>query len=223
MFDSIKGLQAALSQVGTLILQSRPKKLRRINILLQCLASGDFNPAHCVPDFAPHSILKGMALHGVGIISRAEAEFQQVLHFTHPSELISLGQETKYRRPLLCGQKYWFRYELSNLREERGLWKFYCVVQCITQSSEKPIAEWLWHGAYVEHQVELEQMLQPKSYAVNVIKYFVLQPLKTATATAILTTALIAIMWCNSWTNQQLVSEFCKNPNELCLVGAAPL
>ena len=158
---------------------SKPKKLRKIHILFHSLAGRDFNPAHIVSDFADKSIFKGIVSHGIGILSRAEGYFVQMIQFEKSVEIIALGFESvQYYKPLRLGSVYHYEFDLSNLRQVKNRWDFDCQVRCVVEG--KVVAEWLWKASFIEHMElsqEMKKVLNPKSYFWNVMNNFFIEPL----------------------------------------------
>src|SRR6187551_3448082 len=111
-FDSVTDLFNWLTENQKLVLFSQPKKLRERSIFLQSIASGDFNPAHCLPTLRQTSIFKTLVSQGIGIVARAEGEFLQLLRFVTPPEVIALGLDNlSYSSPLGVGNTYQYVYE----------------------------------------------------------------------------------------------------------------
>src|SRR5258708_3555387 len=118
MFVSVEQMFLWLVEHEKLILTSKSTPLTPLHILLQSLSTGDFNPARCVPGFAPYSFFKGIISHGIGTVARAEGKFLELMQFAEPVETIALGIENLvYNSPLRCGDVYYYVFEISNLRQ----------------------------------------------------------------------------------------------------------
>jgi acyl dehydratase len=183
-FKNVSELAKYLLQNGTFTINSKHQKLRKWNVLLMCIATGDFNPAHCQPGFAKHSIFGTMVSHGIGTLARAEAVFLQEVQFTEiPVEVIALGLESKYRAALPIGSVYYYKFTISNMVSKKNRWDMDCEIQCIivnSDGSEKMIAHEVWHPSFVDHSnnVPLEklELLRPKSYLASLWDIFITQP-----------------------------------------------
>ncbi|HZS42993.1 MAG TPA: MaoC/PaaZ C-terminal domain-containing protein [Candidatus Paceibacterota bacterium] len=182
-FKTIDQMFHWLQDNHKLVLVSKPRRLSRLRILLHSLASRDFNPAHCLSSFAPHSIFHSVVSHGIGIVARAEAEFLQLLQFDKAGEWIALGiKNLSYLKPLRCGDIYEYVFEISNVRKSQKFWKMDCQVTCRSIGSEQQvIATWHWIPALVKHELpeELLEELQPKHYGWNILRSFVIEPVKS--------------------------------------------
>lgn len=182
-FKTVSALAAYLLSHKSFTFTSKPKKLTKWKVLMMCLASGDFNPAHCKPGFAEHSIFGTRVSHGIGTLARAEAEFLQGIQFDTPVEVIALGLESRYKAALPIGSRYYYTYEISNLVSKKNRWDMDCQIQCVITNpdgSEKVIMNETWHPSFIDHSTtvpaEKLEMLRPKSYLANVIEIFVVAP-----------------------------------------------
>jgi acyl dehydratase len=179
-FVSVEQLFSWLQKNEKLVLVSKPRRLSRLRILLHSLASRDFNPAHCLSSFAPHSIFQTVVSHGIGMVARAEAEFLQLLQFKKAGEWIALGiKDLSYLNPLRCGDTYEYVFEISKLQKGKKFWRMDCHITCRTINPEKRvIAEWQWLPAFVEHELPEKTLeeLRPKSYGWSILRSFVLDP-----------------------------------------------
>lgn len=182
---SMLWLQKYLEQNKSFTFSSKPQKLTHLRILLFALATRDFNPAHIVSDYANQSIFRGVVSHGIGTAARAEAEYQRVINFGEPVELIARGYgKMEYYKPLRLGHTYQYVYKISNLKQTKGRWGFDCHVLCKTlRPGMQVVAEFEWKPAYIQvPQLSLEEkrMLKPKSYIVNVFQYLFFEPIMKA-------------------------------------------
>ncbi len=190
MFNSIAELSEWLEANQKLVLTSTPKKLRSWNILLQSLTSGDFNPAHCRPEFLKRSYLNkrrklsSAVSHGIGGVSRAEAQFINLLakQFKIPTdEVIAIGYDKiRYKYPLCVGDIYQYRLEITECKFKEDRYDLVCNIFCeILEPTGKRLvskAEWLPAIAWHEADEEAIRLLQPKSYARNVFEIFIKNP-----------------------------------------------
>lgn len=182
-FKNVAELAVYLIENGSFTFKSKQKKLTQWKVLMMCLASGDFNPAHCQPEFAEHSIFGTAVSHGIGTLARAEAEFLQEMQFDVPVEVIALGLESKYKAALPVGSVYYYTYTISNLVSKKNRWDMDCQIQCTIinkDGSEKVIVNEMWYPSFVDHSdrvpVEKLELLRPKSYLANVLNIFVARP-----------------------------------------------
>lgn len=183
MFTSASGLNLWLAEHTTFTFTSKIRRLTRTDILLHALAGRDFNPAHIVEGYADKSLFKGIVSHGIGIISRAEGMFVKMMVFENPAEIIAAGfKEIKYYKPLRLNASYYYEYTISNMRPIKNRLDFDCHISCIAfdEGKKATIAEWDWKPSFVEptklSRAERRQLI-PVSYALNVFRYFVFEPL----------------------------------------------
>jgi acyl dehydratase len=180
-FSTVNSLYQYLLNENVLIFETKIKKLSQFKVLLFSLATGDFNPAHCVPAFARHSVFKSVVSQGIATLARAEAEFLKMLQFEEPVEVITSGlSNARYIAPLKVGDRYKYRFTISNLQKRKDLWKMECAIECIVVADgEKVIATWGWHPIFDVKKglsKDEEKLLKPKSYWRNVFEQFVLRP-----------------------------------------------
>lgn len=183
LFKSVRDFVAWIEEHGPYSFSSPPRQLTQADINLYSAASGDFNPAHCRPEFAHHSKFKGIVSHGSGTIARGEGEFMALVpgFFDIPAEVIALGsQGSKYRSPLYLGDIYQYHFTLSNPRRKRDRWDIDVHIVCeVTKPQARVVLEYWWNPALVEHP-ELSDnvlnLLRPKSYWRNVAELFVFRP-----------------------------------------------
>ncbi len=166
------------------IFHSEPKKLRSWNILLQSLASGDFNPAHCRPEFAKKSFFKSIVSHGIGIFARAEGQFVQLLpkYFSFPIEVATSKYEVgpDYHSPLRLGEEYQYRFEITNAQQRRRSCDLTCHIICeVIGPNARVVAEADWKPFLIDHSIDegAEKALRPKSYLRNVFEILVVNPI----------------------------------------------
>ncbi len=198
-FKTVRDLVAWIEEHGSYTFSSKPKKLSRARILLFSIASGDFNPAHCMKKFAKYSKLGGIVSHGIGTLARAEAEFVQSMGniLGTPVENIAAGSEGfKYLKPLRLGDTYHYEFTLSNPRERNDGWKFDCFIACKAGKAEtKVIAEYHWTPLLVEHPElpeDIRKFLVPKTYGQNLREIFLWGPARVASYTCVIAFAITA-------------------------------
>jgi acyl dehydratase len=185
MFSSPQEMSAWIAEHGPFVVESRSAKLSYFQILLHAVADGDFNPAHCIPGFAEHSIFGGIVSHGIGTVSRAEGQFLALVQFARPVETIALGIDNlKYLLPLRRGDVYRYTYEISELREHKSRWNALCHVACKATTFGKPertVATWDWKPSFIEKpdvSEEVLELLRARSYAQNLVDKLIRQPLE---------------------------------------------
>jgi hypothetical protein len=190
MIASIEALQESIAANGEFVFETQPERLTAFRILLFCIATGDFNAAHCVRAFLPYSIFTRknkkprLVSHGIATIARAEGPFVRLMEFANiPRETIALGISAEYKRPLYEDDRYYYRYVLTNLRLEKNLWKVDCHVLCMATSPERltahVVAEEHWFPAFVENPDVPEEaldLLRVKSYARNLVDALLVRP-----------------------------------------------
>lgn len=181
-FNTPADLHLEIANKGLVAFISEYKKLNRVKVLLFSIATGDFNPAHCVPGFEQYSFFKSMVSHGIGTVARAESEFLRNFRFSSPSEIIATRlEDIKYLSPLRVGEKYQYVYFIHSGREKKNFWEFECKITCKTFDG-RTIADWKWVFGIVEHKnlpKEAIRMLRPKSYRRNLIDALFLMPTAT--------------------------------------------
>lgn len=178
-FKSFQELAELLKESGQLVFNSKPKRLKLGRVHLLAVATGDFNPHYCHPEFAEeHSFFKGTVSHGIGIIARAEAEFVPLLqmHFGIPIETIALGYAgIRYRSPLKIGERYQYRFEITGIRVRKTRCDLTCHMVCeVLGPDARIIAEADWMPSIIEHPASpaTEMYLRPKSYLKNLFEVF---------------------------------------------------
>jgi acyl dehydratase len=187
ILKSLDHLQKYLAENKTLTFSSSPRKLKRRHVLLQSLATGDFNPAHINTGLNNYSIFKGDVSQGIGTIGRAEGAFVQLFQFREkPVELIAFGMKHgwDYQKPLYVGNTYQYTYTISNLRNHRdNLWKFDCHIVCHNLTTSKVVVEWDWVPGLVDHSHEYTpaalQTFRPRSYWKSIYQTLILPELRT--------------------------------------------
>lgn len=180
--DTLKSFQELtelLKESGQLVFNSNPKRLKLGRVHLLAVATGDFNPHYCHPEFAEeHSFFKGTVSHGIGIIARAEAEFVPLLqkHFGIPIETIALGYAgIRYRSPLKIGERYQYRFEITGARVRKTRCDLTCHMVCeVLGPDARIVAEADWMPSIIEHPATetTKAYLRPKSYLKNLFEVF---------------------------------------------------
>lgn len=199
MFNSTENFVKWLEENEKFVFISKPKRLRSWHILLQSLASGDFNPAHTRPEFSKRSFFKTVVSHGIGIIARAEGQFVGLLpkYFAVPIEIIALGfDKIIYRSPLRLGDVYQYRFEISLVRLLKTRCDLSCHVVCeVLEPNPRIVAEYNWKPAIIEHKADEEsvRLLESKSYWQNVFEIFVFGQASQRFAHTLLLVALIVL------------------------------
>jgi acyl dehydratase len=178
-FKSFQQLTESLKESGQLVFNSKPKRLKLGRVHLLAVATGDFNPHYCHPEFAEeHSFFKSTVSHGIGIIARAEAEFVPLLqkHFGIPIETIALGYAgIRYRSPLKIGERYQYRFEITGARIRKTRCDLTCHMVCeVLGSDARVVAEADWMPSIIEHPSTeaTREYLRPKSYVKNLFEVF---------------------------------------------------
>lgn len=153
-FKTVRELSERLKE-SPLVFTSPPERLRGWHILLQSLASGDFNP-HTRHETAGSSMFGGVVSHGVGTLARGEGWF--VRRFTRmleaPVEIIGKGYaRARYLSPLRLGETYQYRYEIPDMRFRKGRWDFDCRITCeVVGPNARVVAESLLQLSLVERE-----------------------------------------------------------------------
>lgn len=241
-FDSITDLKQYLDEEKTLVLISKPTTLTDGTILRQCVAGGDFNPAHCASKFSKYSFFKGKVSHGIGVSSRFEGIFVQMIQFQeNPVELITRGYDKiRYLSPLRLGDRYWYKFTISELRYRNGRWDCNCDIVCNATTpgeTERTIASLKWLPSFVEPTSDVPSeklsLLYPRSYQWNIWHHvvpFILVLLGKKIGHFSLRTTLacgvIACMWYSAIsgveTNAKLWTEMCGNEKTSCYFMTGP-
>jgi hypothetical protein len=200
MIASIKVLRESITANGEFVFETRPQRLTAFRILLFCIATGDFNAAHCMRAFLPYSLFSKkkegdlrLVSHGIATLARAEEPFVRLMEFAEiPKEIIAIGVNAEYKKPLYEGDWYYYRYTLTNLRLEKNLWRVDCHITCMAlspgESNWHSVAEESWSPAFVEKSdvpAEARELLRIKSYARNVLDALIMRPAQTAATFAL--------------------------------------
>lgn len=196
LFDFITFLR--INKLQNFSFTSKPTKLRKLHILMQSLASGDFNPAHTRPEYAEKSFFGGIVSHGVGVLARAEGQFVQLFPrlFDSSVEIIALGYEKiEYLSPLRLGDTYEYRFEITDMKYRYARWDFDCSITCkVLKPKARIIARCLWKPSIVEHNnVDAVRFLKPKWYIQSIFNILVLKPALQASMVSVFSFPIIML------------------------------
>jgi acyl dehydratase len=184
MFASPQAMHDWIKGHGSYTATSEPVKLTRFRILLHSIADGDFNPAHCQPKFAKHSIFKGMISHGIGTLSRAEGPFLELFQFERPVETIVTAITAVYTKPLRRGDTYRYTFTVRSLRQSKLGWHARVRVVCNAAPAGQPertVAVWNWRPVFIEKPNVPEKelsILRMRDYRSNLIAAIVPRPIR---------------------------------------------